>query len=345
MIDNTDGSRKLSRRGLFATGALVLAGGAGALVWAESGGRAAAAGGRRSPPSGRMSTVTLGSSDLTCLAFSPNGRLLAAGSINFSDLALWNVGSWTPDAQIAYSDGVPGTGLSFSPDGRYVAVVSNGFLQLCDLNVGASRDLGPALGGAFASCAEFSPDGATLAVGTSSGAVSLLATSDWSSRREIAGADPSGLVRLTFSPDGKKLITGADDGAVRVWSSAGEPLSTSPVGAQIHTMELVSQDVVCVGMNGKAELWDLSTSSRRGTFQTDDGPVVGLAVHPHAGYVATCDQSENVSVWSVSDQKPALRLPASSNGLSVAFSPDAEYLVSGQFDGTVVVWQNLQLPS
>jgi WD40 repeat protein len=67
-----------------------------------------------------------------------------------------------------------------------------------------------------------SPDGRTLAVGDTSGAVLLIDATDGHVRHRLEAADEGGrfVGALAFSPDGRELAVGSRE-QVRIWSLAG----------------------------------------------------------------------------------------------------------------------------
>lgn len=154
------------------------------------------------------------------LAWSPDGRLLAAGAV---DYAIWRADG-TQVASI-YSGGTPAWGMAWSPDGRRLAIGDeNGTVALYDSagqGIAIWHNNGPV--GGLGSLA-FSPDGANLAVGAST-AVSLLRVAD--PRAAPLVLQTGTAANVAWSPDGGMLAvanpaTGATDAAVRLWRADGE---------------------------------------------------------------------------------------------------------------------------
>ena len=101
-------------------------------------------------------TATVG-----CLAFSPNGEVLASGGGWYDDtVILWNTRTGEKDQILeGHTEGVDS--IAFSPDGAKLATASNGSIRMWDTRTGEHlRTLAHSVW-RFA----FSPDGKTLAVG------------------------------------------------------------------------------------------------------------------------------------------------------------------------------------
>lgn len=177
-------------------------------------------------------------SDVTALAFSPDGRTVAsAGDDSESNSGrndttqLWNVAKLDP--QPHGQDGPrqildqprEATAAAFSPDSRTLAVGHpDGEVWLWDVTTGRKKGM---LRNDYLTAVadlEFSPDGKTIATTTAlGGGVLLWNVADRMPRAllETGEEDEEGkgaVEEVTFSPDGK-LIAGADrkDGAVRLW--------------------------------------------------------------------------------------------------------------------------------
>jgi dipeptidyl aminopeptidase/acylaminoacyl peptidase len=154
------------------------------------------------------------------LAFSPDGRLLAAaaeGNLG-SELRLWDVA--TGQARRTLEMPSPPYRVVFSPDGRRLA--TNGdwnesVVRVWDTDTGQQLHALTGHDTAAPSLA-FSPDGRLLASGgcEKDNTVRLweLATGQEVRRFHI---EHSGTLALAFSPDGRRLASGGGDSTVLVW--------------------------------------------------------------------------------------------------------------------------------
>ncbi len=138
-------------------------------------------------------------------------------------------------------------------------------------------------------CVAFSPDSATLAVGSAAGKVQLWNVGD--SRRPAASglplAGPTNWINsVAFSPDGRSLAAGSSDGNAWIWDLATKRVTTTlphpePVTSVLylgHSDTLATSDA-----DGVARIWHLPgplMTGEPGSFFTADlsrGHVLAVA--------------------------------------------------------------------
>ncbi len=249
------------------------------------------------------------------LAFSPDGRLLAAGGGSGSSVVVWNVATHTivhrfmpPPSSQPHGDG-----LQFSPDGRTLANGDGGFgALLWNLATGHEERLYDGLGHYVLSLA-YSPDGTRLATVDNAFPVShgmLWDISHHPARRiAIFPADHAqGLAAsVAFSPDGRLLATGTP-GVITIRNArSGQPVRTLSIPNGYNGALAFSPDGtrLAVLAHDGAEIWDIQAGTEVGTglpgaspqAQTPGGP--GNVRYTPDGHLVIVSPAGLATIWNV----------------------------------------------
>jgi WD40 repeat protein len=170
---------------------------------------------------------------IAALAFSPDGRLLAADNGD-GRLSIWNLAERRRQGNPLPVDPVPESleAVAFSPDGRTLAAGSgDGTVVLFDPTTG--ERLGDPLAGHVAEVETlaYSPDGALLASSSPDGTVIMR---DARSGRPIGEPLAPGIgpiARIAFSRDGAVLAAAGRSGPVALWDLQTRQLIGRPLMA------------------------------------------------------------------------------------------------------------------
>jgi WD40 repeat protein/uncharacterized caspase-like protein len=149
------------------------------------------------------------------LAFSADGSLLASSAFTDRTVKVWSVIAGTEHASIL-PDGRTYF-MAFDVDGRRLMTCGNRF-QVWDAERGRSIEERAGVGdssGAVIACA-VSPDGATVALGLSRGAIRLIDLASGRERSVLSGHDGA-IWNLTFSRDGAILVSTSSDSRMAFW--------------------------------------------------------------------------------------------------------------------------------
>jgi WD40 repeat protein len=151
--------------------------------------------------------------DHACVAFSPDGKLLAGAGPNYT-IRLWDL-TTSKERAIFKGHGWTVMSLAFSPDGKVLASgADDNTARLWDVATGSQI---AKLTGSKTGIVQvaFTPDGRTLATSGNDKTVRL-----WSiaTHRELLALKvDTGWTHLLFSPDGQTLATGGISGSLELW--------------------------------------------------------------------------------------------------------------------------------
>jgi WD40 repeat protein len=317
----------------------------------------------------RLCRLDLGTLDgsagpVQCVAFSPDGRRLAAagGAIGRPGrVTVWDpaaggaVLSWSAHADRILS-------VAFSPDGTRLATASGDYSQPGEVQVwdaATARQLQRlTASGEPVWCVAFSPDGRRLAAAcggkSSRGGPLPGVVHVWDLDRGVLiqslRRHSSPARGVAFSPDGRWLASAGDDRTVRVWDAARW---TQVVELREHADSVTSvafspdgRWLASGGRDQSVKLWDVKLWESRpdnppGSLRTvrATGRVEGVAFSADGRQFAAACDDHCIGVWDTGTGAEALTLRGHAGPVrDVAFSPDGWRLASASDDGTVKVW-------
>jgi len=200
-----------------------------------------------------------------------------------------------------------------------------------------------------------SPDGSTVAAAASDGVVRLWDVgSNWT-LRELAG-HTGAVLRVAFDSSGSTLFSAGRDGVIRLWDVASGQVETElkvPEEESLNDASLAADGatLATIGEDGVVRVWDLAAGEVRQSIGPNEHTKRAVAISPDGALVAAGD-GENIQVWDASSGEPVQRLEGywedettqedwlghEGEVTALDFSPDAELLVSGSADKSIVFW-------
>jgi WD40 repeat protein len=247
---------------------------------------------------------------LKCLAFSPDGKLLAAGGgateirgsvlVDFGEVALFDVATGDRVGTLP-SPTLNVLNLAFSPDGT----------RLVGVGLGGDDQVG--------------------------GGVTVW---DVVSRKPLRTIPEGAGWDVAVTPDGRGIVAGCrpptlfdlETGAVRARYEMGIPysLTVSPDGALVLASERVYD------VRGGPRIAEFSLAGPHGVIPAP----FSCEFSPDGSLLATSsmDTEHGPALWKVGTWTQIRALQAGTRCWALAFSPDGRFIVGGLETGTVIVW-------
>ena len=283
--------------------------------------------------------------EVTSVAFSPDGKLLASGSGDKS-CRLWQVSTQTAFGQLMGHDSVV-TSVAFSLNGKLLASGSKD--KSCRLwEVATEQPFGqPMEHESTVNSVAFSPDDKLLASGSYDRSCRL-----WQVASQTAFGQPmrghQGLVNsVAFSPDGKLLASGSVDKSCRLWQVASQTAFGLPMlghdGIVWSVAFSPNGKLLASGSDDKScRLWEVVSQTPFGLPMLGHNLWVNSVVFSSDGkLLASGSWDKSCRLWQVVSQT-AFGQPMLGHDdevTSVAFSPDSKLLASGSLDNSCQLWQ------
>ncbi len=238
---------------------------------------------------------------VNCLAFSPDGSILAAGD-HAARVVLWEVAT---GRKLATLVGVEGrinevldrghaASLAFAPDGKTLAVASDAssiiqpprtladlayVIELWDVPSRTVRHATARIPG-FSRGLTYSPDGQRIASAAHRGPVTLWDAATGRERASL-GEHPAFIESLAFTPDGKSLAL------------AGGYTLPPFIDKQIHEGKIAVDDAKF--WSGEVRVWDVDSVTQRAAWRVHRHAVASVACSPDGMTLATA--SGEVRFW------------------------------------------------
>ncbi|MGD0187114.1 MAG: TIR domain-containing protein [Roseiarcus sp.] len=284
-------------------------------------------------------TLTGHGAEVDSVAFSPDGKLIAAGGGYDASIDIWT----TADGQLQSPviSGFYGHTAPFSPDGKTIASGSDDNVRIWDAASG--RVLHTYSGHTDKVLAvAFSHDGKLLASGGKDKMVFVWDLAGNAPVRQLAGhADQ--VYSVAFSTDGKWIASASFDQKVIVWDVAsGQPVKTLTGSNKMIAAIFSSDDrwLATAGWDGNVTIWDIDSWQPVRVFPGDGQIVTSTAFSPDNKLIASGGYDHAVKLWDTATGALVRTFDGHSDIVwGVAFSPDGKTIASASGDRTVKIWK------
>ena len=295
-----------------------------------------------------LSKVITNDQALCPAAFSPDGRLVAAGNADLDggdgSIRIWDVETGQPHGDVLSGHQDVVNAVVFSPDGTELASASvDGTVRIWNVETG-QQDGDPLEVGDSATDVFFSRDGIQMATLSWEGDVQVW---DTKTRERVGEPLLGGVEKVAFTPDRQRVAASDDDGNIAVVDMSSGKLITEITRDAALTVLQLSPDgrqVMSAGPASPLELWDAETGqpidapAAGGQYSTF---VVAAAFSPDGRLIASGTNDSAVQLWdNVNGQFFDVPLPGPAGlTLGVSFDPDGKRLAVSGSDGTLWIFE------
>jgi WD40 repeat protein len=242
--------------------------------------------------------------EVRCLAFSPNGRLLATGGGDRC-IRLWDLSAKMSEKELA-GHASPVNCLAISPDGRYLASGDKAGV-VWTWRLPSGTPLAKLAGHtSMVMCLAITPDGRTLVSGSADSNILLWDLHRGEHRRSLED-HTDGILDMAVTPDGGTLASASIDCSVRLWSL--------PEGRAVRTLRghrgEPNDAVLCLAMSPDGNtlasggtdaaicVWRIPSGEHLATLDEHIGPVNCLAVGQAGDVLVSGGADHRLRIWQL----------------------------------------------
>ena len=285
-------------------------------------------------------TLSGHSSDVLTVAWSPDGKRLATGSLD-DTAKVWDAESGKELLTLRSHTGAV-ISVAWSPDGKRLATASaDKTAKLWDAKTGKEvLALSGHINGVWS--VAWSPDGKRLATASADKTAKLWDAETGKEVLTLRG-HISSVWSVAWSPDGRRLATGSDDTAAKVWEAeTGKELLTlrghsNPVASVTWSPD--GKRLATGSWDQTAKVWDAGSGKELLTLRGHNNQVTSVAWSQDRKRLATGSWDQTAKVWDAETGKELMTLRDHINLVeTVVWSPDGERVATGSWDQTAKVW-------
>lgn len=250
--------------------------------------------------------------------------------------------------------------VRFSHDGKYVATGCNRSAQIYDVQSGEKvcvlqDENADVSGDLYIRSVCFSPDGKYLATGAEDKLIRVWDIQSRTIRNTFSGHEQD-IYSLDFARDGRTIASGSGDRTVRLWDiETGNPMLTLTIEDGVTTVA-ISPDtkyVAAGSLDKSVRVWDIQHGFLLERLEGPDGhkdSVYSVAFSPNGKDLVSGSLDKTIKMWELSSPRGNPNPPIKGGRcvktfeghrdfvLSVALTPDANWVMSGSKDRGVQFW-------
>ncbi|ATY58716.1 transcriptional repressor TUP1 [Cordyceps militaris] len=251
--------------------------------------------------------------------------------------------------------------VRFSHDGKYIATGCNRSAQIFDVQTGekiltledhGAQDMTADL---YIRSVCFSPDGRYLATGAEDKLIRVWDIQNRTIRNHFSGHEQD-IYSLDFARDGRTIASGSGDRTVRLWDiESGTNTLTLTIEDGVTTVAISpdTQYVAAGSLDKSVRVWDIHSGFLVERLEGPDGhkdSVYSVAFSPNGKDLVSGSLDRTIKMWELNGprggpnaQPKGGKCVKTFEGhrdfvLSVALTPDANWVLSGSKDRGVQFW-------
>lgn len=290
---------------------------------------------------------------IRALAFSADGRQLAAGSSDHVQVAkshagaisIWNVADRSLQTTFPEDFGI--FSVAFSPDGKQMALGDGrGVVKVRDSRTGKlllEEEIGTG-----DTAVSYSAKGKWLAGGCQSGTMVVWSTHDLKQQAVTWEGLPAPVLTVCLSHDETKVAAGGGtfppdktSGSAQVWElSSGNRLTTLRHGAPVMDVTFNADDTLLATacLDTRARLWSPQSGETVRSFLDPESGLVGVRFRGEEE-VVTLGAKSGLKLWQLTGDREPVRLRLGTSQLTaMALSPDGKFIACGGHGQLVQLW-------
>jgi WD40 repeat protein len=279
----------------------------------------------------------------SCIAISPDGKLLAGGRRD-GKVELWNLDGPNPRSRFIDSlkhEGVV-TSVAFSPDGQRLASAGGADRIVSVSNTeGAQGESIPTGSEVFA--VAFDPRSDLLASGGSDGDIRFWHP-DGSPERTIPHAHANGVMSLAFNPNEPVIASGGADQMLRLWHADSLSEFDHPLRRHTETVESVAFNaegtkIASASADHTVQLWDAERLEPIGDSMKGHTEIVWAAAFV-GNKIISGSNDKTIRVWDGDVGQPVSSPLRGHQGAvtGVAINAGGDRIASASVDRTIRLW-------
>ncbi len=282
---------------------------------------------------------------VTALAFSPDGKVLAAGV--YRAVLLWDTQTGKPLPCLTQLAGAVQS-VAFRPDGTVLAVAggspgASGEVKCYDTKTWQSLSKNFGGHGDVVYSVAWSADGSKLATASQDKTAKVW---EWATGKELwtLKDHSDAVMRACFAPDGKSLYTASQDKNVRRFNLDDGKLirqfSGHNEGVGALALSPDGNRLISAGNEPQLRWWNLGDGNTARNDYAHEGGVNDIVFSKDGKWIASAGADKRIRIWQTDNAAQQRALEGATDWeYAAAFSPDAKWTAGGGADGLIRLWE------